>query len=59
VAWAGTLTGAARHDNLKRRSPDLTAFTGGGVGGFLRFYNEQSLHQKTHDLTGNKSQDRV
>jgi len=35
VAWASTLTGAARHDNLKRRSPDLTAFAGGGVGGFL------------------------
>jgi hypothetical protein len=26
---------AARHDNLKRRSPDLIAFAGGGVGGFL------------------------
>jgi len=35
VAWAGTLTGAARHDNLKRRSPDLIAFASGGVGGFF------------------------
>jgi hypothetical protein len=25
-----------RHDNLQERSPDLTAFTGGGVGRFLR-----------------------
>jgi len=36
VAWAGSVTGVAEHDSLRRRSPDLTAFTGGGVGGFLR-----------------------
>src|SRR5690606_4693183 len=36
VARAGPVTRVARYDNLKQRSPDLTAFTGGGVGGFFR-----------------------
>jgi len=31
------VTGAAGQYNLKRRSPDLTAFAGGGVGGFFAF----------------------
>ena len=38
VARAGSLIGAARHDNLKRRSPDLTAFAGDEVEGFLRLW---------------------
>lgn len=36
--------------NLKRRSPDLTAFTGGGVGGFLRWENAKSICSVIHDL---------
>ena len=50
VAWAGPLTGAAEHKNLKRRSPDLTAFAGGGVGGFLRLELVKSIQLRDSRL---------
>ena len=42
MAWAWALTGAPEYDNLKRRFPDLTAFAGGEVGGFLRLRRQKA-----------------